>query len=201
MIRKVNALYTEGISTTHYQQPVAVQVQGKMIYGMQQQTATSLTALAQRLSPPPKPKEPKVSWIWLFVPFIPYLGIFAMWLAPIKGRRKLLSASALALAIGYPIVVYIILQGKLQGGSITITGWLVVPVIVLLILFIGAYWYGLGEKDNEIKAHFQQQVLPPWDNAMRKWAELYYCARDDCIFDPSNGISAPPERMSTLLYT
>jgi hypothetical protein len=38
-----------------------------------------------------------------------------------------------------------------------------------------------------------------WEGPAAKWAGLYYCFRDDCVFDPAGGVAVPPERMNELL--
>ena len=39
-----------------------------------------------------------------------------------------------------------------------------------------------------------------WRDAMAKWERLYYCARDDIVFDPSDRTWAPVDEIMTYLY-
>jgi hypothetical protein len=47
---------------------------------------------------------------------------------------------------------------------------------------------------------YKEKLKPEWDEAIQKWSELYYCSRNDCVFDPITGKSVPPERISALIY-
>jgi len=38
-----------------------------------------------------------------------------------------------------------------------------------------------------------------WKILINKWDNLYYCARDDCVFDPASGKSVPADNISALL--
>jgi hypothetical protein len=40
-----------------------------------------------------------------------------------------------------------------------------------------------------------------WQNALEKWNVLYYCERDDLVFDPDDqGAYAAAREMNRLLY-
>jgi len=38
-----------------------------------------------------------------------------------------------------------------------------------------------------------------WDARFKTWSRLYYCKRDDIVFDPGTGATSPPNAMSSLL--
>lgn len=57
--RKVSSIVQEGTSTGSYQGMVPVQLQGKTIYVPTQLGTTSASLLAQKLTPPEQPPEPK----------------------------------------------------------------------------------------------------------------------------------------------
>ena len=61
MIQKVSAIYSGGVSTTSYQQPVAIQTKDGTFYGNVNKTAVNSTTLAKRLAPPPEPQFPDQS--------------------------------------------------------------------------------------------------------------------------------------------
>ena len=38
-----------------------------------------------------------------------------------------------------------------------------------------------------------------WDRAMANWNRLYYCTRDDVVFDPQTGKVVPEEALQEML--
>jgi hypothetical protein len=56
---------------------------------------------------------------------------------------------------------------------------------------------GKGEKAKQLA---YQQAMQKWNDAVARWDRLYYCARNDCIFDPNTGASDPADRIYNLLY-
>ena len=81
MIQKVSAIYSGGVSTTNYQQPVAVQTDSGMIYGNVDKTAVSKTDLAKRLAPPAAPPETTtipgcLFWMVIISVFVVFMGIY-----------------------------------------------------------------------------------------------------------------------------
>ena len=52
-----------------------------------------------------------------------------------------------------------------------------------------------GTKEKTYKQEMQR-----WKNAMSIWDRLYYCARDDCVFDPTSGEYAPIEKINYLIH-
>lgn len=63
---------------------------------------------------------------------------------------------------------------------------------IILFTFIGVR---LGKK-SRIKYSQQVEI---WNKQMEIWERLYYCARDNCIFDPINKISDVPENINILI--
>jgi hypothetical protein len=45
----------------------------------------------------------------------------------------------------------------------------------------------------------QDQTHQAIQEAIQRWSRLYYCARDDAVFDPSSGSCIPPEQMMDYL--
>ncbi|HVO43328.1 MAG TPA: hypothetical protein VMT34_11925 [Aggregatilineales bacterium] len=45
-----------------------------------------------------------------------------------------------------------------------------------------------------------QHTIKAWQDAIAIWERLYYCSRNDCIFDPLTRQSVPTDRMDLLLY-
>jgi hypothetical protein len=44
-----------------------------------------------------------------------------------------------------------------------------------------------------------QQYLPAWDQAMENWRRLYYCKRDDVVFDPQSHKTLSDAAVRSLL--
>jgi hypothetical protein len=42
---------------------------------------------------------------------------------------------------------------------------------------------------------------PAWDAAMKRYKSLYYCFRDDVVFDPQTGETCAPESLNKFLYS
>ena len=65
-----------------------------------------------------------------------------------------------------------------------------------LSLLIGmglVVWFSVNPS-NEHKT-----LLSGWERKFANWSELYYCYRDDCVFDPKTNKYTSPEGMSRLL--
>jgi len=44
-----------------------------------------------------------------------------------------------------------------------------------------------------------QKLYPAWDRALANWHRLYYCSRDDVVFDPQEGKAISDKALQTLL--
>jgi hypothetical protein len=87
----------------------------------------------------------------------------------------------LAVVSAFPMVVI----GE-SGIALGIIGFTVVFVV-------------LEKKGEKAKQQAYQQALQKWNHAIAIWNRLYYCARDDCVFEPTNGAYAPADRIYELL--
>jgi hypothetical protein len=56
---------------------------------------------------------------------------------------------------------------------------------------------GQGAKKRADEAAAQ---MPKWELAMTRWNKLYYCARDDGVFDPDERTFIEVEQMMNYLY-
>ena len=162
MIQKVSALYSGGVSTTNYQQPVAVQTDNGMIYGNVDKTAVSHTNLAKRLSPPTRPEDSSFGCVSLVLSFIVPLSLF------------------------FPIA----------SGVRTNTG-VIITIIIVGGACVGWFYFIKGRQEAHKKV-FKDGTIS-YESRKRKWDELYYCSRNDCVFNPATGKSASPERKFELL--
>lgn len=94
--------------------------------------------------------------------------------------------------------------------SAWVGGLLLVPLIaksplmfIALALGVSLSIIVLAIRLNGVKAKAQERwkaQVALWEKAVAKWNTLYYCARDDCVFDPGTNKYAPVERMHELLY-
>jgi hypothetical protein len=56
-------------------------------------------------------------------------------------------------------------------------------------------------KKHQIKENYRVAYeLPIWQKAKSKWDSLYYCYRDDLIFDPTNNSSFAPNQIIDYCY-
>ena len=44
-----------------------------------------------------------------------------------------------------------------------------------------------------------KKKIPDWEIQVARWSSLYYCYRDDCVFDPNTNKHTSPEGMNRLL--
>ncbi len=163
MVQKVSAIYSDGVSTISYQQPVAIQTKSGAFYGNIDKTAVNSTALARRLAPPPMPKEP----------------------GPSSG------CVVVSLIVGLITALYISISLGLEEGVLSYILFSAVAFFIPMGL-LGMYY------KPALKEH-KEKLMPEWAKARQKWLELYYCSRNDCVFNPDTSESVPPEKMSTLL--
>jgi hypothetical protein len=80
----------------------------------------------------------------------------------------------------------------LQIVDVVIT---LVAIVTALVLSIIAF-QGIGRVDLE-----SQERYPAWDRAMENYRRLYYCARDNVVFDPQQGQAKviPESALASLL--
>lgn len=92
------------------------------------------------------------------------------------------------------------------GGLVLIGIWTLINIrgegALVGFGFIGfaVLLVALGGKGETAKKQAYQQAMQKWNHAIAVWDRLYYCARNDCIFDPSTEASVPADRMYDLLY-
>lgn len=67
-------------------------------------------------------------------------------------------------------------------------------IVFMLLAIPGAIW-----EQGKAKARLNAK-LPTWEQAIKNWNRLYYCARDDIVFDPENNSFASSSQAPTFLY-
>jgi len=144
------------------------------------QSAKGMTISKQalRLAPPAEPKKPGgLHWLlWIVGLILSFLfdwvfALSAMILLPSLAREGEASPCTACGCIGFPL-------------------GLVLPVVALVLL----HSFLLKRSKSRYSREF-----PVWQAMMERWNRLYYCSRDDVVFDPATGESVGPEALGALL--
>lgn len=98
------------------------------------------------------------------------------------------------------------------------TSWVAITVVALVsactlwcfpapvcaaIFLVGAGLLWLC--DHSAKQAFALQMadysagLPTWEETVRRWERLYYCSRDDLVFDPNTNATCSPQHLQQFL--
>jgi hypothetical protein len=165
-IQKVSAVYSGGFSTAANNSPLVA-------YGVEQRTITTITPLAQRLTPPAKPK--------------------------LTGCAATSPVAILIVAVVLSLVLFCVLFPSLAWESSGNSGWANCIFFALVFTLMMAIGIPIGIYSVKKQKELQPQIAM-WEKAIQKWNEIYYCWRDDTLFDPSSGKSVPSNMMNTLLY-
>lgn len=86
--------------------------------------------------------------------------------------------------LGIPF--WIGLACALSGSGEAPAGWIVVAIVAAL--------WGVRSWIYSVQKNQYEETLPIWQKAKSRLDELYYCAREDIVFDPSDGTSVPASR-------
>jgi len=73
----------------------------------------------------------------------------------------------------------------------------IAPFVVSVLLVGGAIVASIAMRRPKKRQHEAQ--IADWQIASEKWNDLYYCARDDLVFDPVLSLSFAPEAMDSYL--
>ena len=71
---------------------------------------------------------------------------------------------------------------------------LVISAIVLTLVLSFLAFQRVVKGDNQTL-----QYLPAWDEAMENWRRLYYCRRDDVVFDPQTNKTISDAAVKSML--
>ncbi len=193
---------------------VVLDMQGRqrMITNSVPFTRKQISILGQRLAPPDEPQ---------FGP-----GLQSRGFIPAGGGS--LTVGILAIVVG--AVLLIVSACFLLGGISLLVGssgyqaqdtvtMSVIGLIGTIFLFlVGAAGIALGiflivrsgknkraqlaEYQRRVQEEIaeRQRIQSTWERAMERWNQLYYCARDDCVFVPGENTSASTSKMKEYLY-
>ena len=107
--------------------------------------------------------------------------------------RYILSGS---FAIGICIFLIIVLVGSEANIGVVVQAVLVgitfICIVVTLVISYMAF-QRVVRGDAEATVEF-----PAWDRAMNRWRSLYYCARNDVVFDPATNEVISNEDLARL---
>ena len=80
-----------------------------------------------------------------------------------------------------------------QPVQITLVVIVIAGIVTALILSFLAF-QRVVKGDNQTL-----QYLPAWDEAMESWRSLYYCRRDDVVFDPQTNKAISDAEVKSML--
>ena len=156
-VRKVSAIYNGGFSTVQNNSPLVP-------YGVVDKTITTITPLAQKLTPPTQPNIKKP------------VGV--------ASRTRRLVFVAIAVLIGIWLI-YAGLSVSVDGASLICFG------VLLVIGFPVMYFKGesrirsgkLGQEFNALMEKYND-IISKYELAKFRWDSAYYCGRCDGVFIP-----------------
>ncbi len=76
----------------------------------------------------------------------------------------------------------------------------ILQVVITLAAIVAALVLSFIAFQRVVKGDLEtQQYLPAWDRAMENWRRLYYCARDNVVFDPQTNKTLTDAALKSLL--
>jgi len=150
-------------------------------------TGTQASVLAQRLLPPKKPSVGSNSCAQLFS-----CGLFFI-------------AGAILCGGGVGVFARIAPSPYQSGdlftrlfGTLMIAGF--TAFFALLVGAVGVVTWRTSNANYKKQVAQLQVEIPRWERAMQRWSALYYCARDDGVFIPSENTFVPITQMMDYIY-
>lgn len=153
-------------------------------------SGTATTLLAQRLLPP---DEPKVRLPWYRKAWLLPEGFNEWWyfkIGPLNDSCGTIVFSILSIGL-----VLLAVVGLISGNSGAASAFCGAVFCGLFALYISRRRGSYSKEKERLAA---ERVL--WEQAMARWAGLYYCSRDDIVFDPETGESCHPADLHEFLY-
>lgn len=204
-------LQTQNISSNEMQFRIVPDQFGKPVYQRVAvpKTITQSSELANKLSPPPQP--------------IPTPRPLPKYASKRKANTPLIFGLIILIPSGFTWLFLIlgVLGFESLGLVIENTFYLacVLPMILstaigIMLTFVGMinagkikrmYLKSLEVADQENRAAFENwqkkndEIISKWQDMMTKWESLHYCHRDDCVFIPEEGSSAPLSKMREFI--
>jgi hypothetical protein len=103
------------------------------------------------------------------------------------------------------VIGIILLWIGLAFGTCTLSGTMIkdAPGVLLFCLVVACIGVAiLASTNSKAKQHAEKVAaeMPHWEKAMQRWNSLYYCARDDGVFNPKEREFMPVSQMMSYLY-
>lgn len=195
-IRKVSSIYSDGRTDTvltgvSRNVSVAVPTNSKSTsyvgVGSSNTTLTgvSQSGLSAKLAPPREPEKKGMGCWWLVLLGGGVLGF----LAPIQTKRK--SQMGIAFVVIVIFLPIVIIQNY-DSPLMTIIAF------GACLAYYVIYFLALTEETPRIESEYRKE-MQIWNSKISRWDRLYYCYRNDIVFDPDTGKSASAEQLSSLL--
>jgi predicted RNA-binding Zn-ribbon protein involved in translation (DUF1610 family) len=149
---------------------------------------TQVSSLAQRLSPPVRPAPPKPvggNGFWVILTVV---------------------GGLVALLFRFFLLAWFSSRSGNAGADAELgmcTTWSGVCSLVTILVGLLGIIKGssaAARRAREEQAKYEQSVRK-WEQAVRRWDALYYCYRDDCVFIPGEGTSAPLRELMQYLFS
>jgi predicted RNA-binding Zn-ribbon protein involved in translation (DUF1610 family) len=184
-----------------------------------------VSTLGQRLQPPPQPdpnlklpdppppltrankklysqyqrgyyrKNPMVKWVMIGIVACYVIGIIAITLLLKFAGPAITGALGVEDYMMGPVFL-IVFYGVSFGIAI--------PCGIFLSLQVKKYYREVTQPQYEqqvrVVKETHEREQDAWRVSLTRWNELYYCYRDDCVFLPGEGTSAPSTAMNEYLY-
>ena len=99
-------------------------------------------------------------------------------------------------AVGLCSFLIIILIGS-EANVGSITQWILVCLTFICIVTVLTISYFAFDRVVKGDAEATKE-FPAWDRAMNTWKSLYYCARDNAVFDPATNSVVSEEQLALL---
>ena len=173
-IRAVSAIVREGTTTS--EGTAQVYVADNPGWTPAPYSGTQISGRAKDLALPSKPELPSTTWFRL---------------ANIIGL--------LFFACGcIPAVAFIFLRGQIDYTLTMRDIIIMVPSLIIGLVILGGTYFAFSNEKRKL-----QERLDRWKDANKKWNQLYYCERDDILFNPSEKEKRviPVTEMQKYLYS
>jgi predicted RNA-binding Zn-ribbon protein involved in translation (DUF1610 family) len=213
-VTAVIASQSQEISGTEQKNDVVFDMQGRqrVVTSSVPFTRKQVSVLGQRLAPPAEPQFGPGLQSRGFIPGgggSPIVGILA-----IVAGAFLLFASICIVLGGLSMLVGFSGNQTQNSAIISVIG--LIGSIFLFLVGAAAIVLGIflivrsGKNKRAQLAEYQrrvqdeiaerQRIHAAWQKAVQRWNQLYYCARDDCVFVPGENTSASISKMKEYLY-
>jgi len=179
-IAKISAIYTSGISEAHYSgsavsfiTPLNSKESSSIAFTPIGMSGYSISELSKKLAPPIKPQQPSngcfiASLIVAIISTFPLaiFGLISLYFFAMLGSGIASDDSG---AVGIGVIGVIFIPIIISFAILTVVFW------VLTRVFSDKIKSGQAKYKNE---------MPVWQKSMSNWDKLYYCFRNDVIFNP-----------------